>query len=216
MDEERYINWAKNQLGEEVEVIKEEYGDQSDVFKLRAPGGNYYLKIGNGLENEYERLNWLQGKLSVPKVFGFIKIDERDSLLMSAIEGKNLATLAKEWNPEKIAEKLASALHHFHAVDAKHVPFGMYEAGKVLVHGDACLPNFIFQGDNFSGYIDLGDSRLANIEVDFAAAIWSLQFNLGSGYGPIFLKAYGVKDVNDEMVKKLRLKYEDMQEEWGL
>lgn len=216
MNEELYINWAKEQLEETVEVIKEEYGDQSDVFKLHAPDGNYFLKIGKTLEKEHERLKWLQGKLPVPKVIGFKKIDQKDSLLMSAIEGKNLAALAKEWKPEKVVEKLASALQQFHVVDAKNCPFGTYEEGKVLVHGDACLPNFIFQGDNFSGYIDLGDMMVANLEVDFAAAIWSLQYNLGPGYGSMFLKKYGVKDVNDEMVEKLRLKYEDMQEEWGL
>lgn len=86
----------------------------------------------------------------------------------------------------------------------------------MLVHGDACLPNFIFQGEKFSGYIDLGDLMVAKPEIDFAAAIWSLQYNLGPGHGKRFLEKYGVQNVTDEMVEKLRLQYEDTQKEWGL
>ena len=216
MTEQKFINWAKEQLNGVADVVKEDYGDQSKVFKLHTTNGNYFLKIGTGLEKEHERLKWLQGKLLVPKVIGFTKIDNKDTLLLSAIEGKNLAALSKEWPPEKVVEKLAKVLLKFHATDAKNCPFGKFESGKVLIHGDACLPNFIFQDDNFSGYIDLGDLMVANREVDFSAAIWSLQYNLGSGYGGMFLENYGVENVTDEMVEKLRLKYEDMQKEWGL
>lgn len=216
MIEQKFINWAKEQLNGVADVVKEDYGDQSKVFKLHATSGNYFLKIGTGLEKERERLEWLNNKLPVPKVIGFTKIDDKEALLLSAIEGKNLAALSKEWSPEKVVEKLAEVLLKFHAVDAKNCPFGKFENGKVLIHGDACLPNFIFQGDNFSGYIDLGDLMVANPDVDFSAAIWSLQYNLGAGYGGMFLKKYGVQNVADEMVEKLRLNYEDMQKEWGL
>ena len=78
------------------------------------------------------------------------------------------------------------------------------------------MPNFIFQDDNFSGYIDLGNLTIGSLEVDFSAAIWSLQYNLGPGYGMMFLKKYGVNNITDELVEKLRLQYEDMQEKWGL
>jgi len=215
MLEQKFINWAEKQLGNAT-VTKENYGDQSKVFKLHAASGNYFLKIGAGLEKECERLEWLNGKLPVPKVVGFTKIDDKDILLLSAIEGKNLAALSKEWPAEKVVDKLVKALHQFHAVDAKNCPFGSFGVGKVLVHGDACLPNFIFQDDNFSGYIDLGDLMIASPDVDFSAAIWSLQYNLGLGYGLMFLEKYGVKNVTDELVEKLRLRYEDMQQKWGL
>ncbi len=215
-DEQKYIDWAKEQLHEVVDVVREDYGDQSKVFKLHAADGNYFLKVGNKLEKERDHLEWLQGKLPIPKVVGFTKIDDKDALLLSAIEGKNLAALSKEWPPEKVAEKLAEVLLKFHAVDPKNCPFGKFENGKVLVHGDACLPNFIFQGDNFSGYIDLGDLMVANPEADLCAAVWSLQYNLGAGYGGMFLRKYGIENVTDELVEKLRLKYEDMQKEWGL
>lgn len=76
-----------------------------------------------------------------------------------------------------------------------------------IIHGDACLSNFIFDGDQFSGYIDLGDMRTDYPEVDLSAAVWSLQFNLGSGYGSRFLKKYGYHDSSEEMIEKLRFQY---------
>ena len=63
--EQKFINWANEQLHENTIVTKEEHGDQSKVFKLHAESGNYFLKIGVGLEKERERLEWLKGKLPV-------------------------------------------------------------------------------------------------------------------------------------------------------
>lgn len=105
---------------------------------------------------ERDRLEWLEGKLSVPRVLGYSEADGREALLLSAIEGKNLAELKKEWSAEKMVDVLALALKRFHSVDAKDFPFGFTGAGKVLVHGDACLPNFLFTEDERFGYVDVG------------------------------------------------------------
>ena len=138
------------------------------------------------------------------------------SVLTEEMKGKNLKVLSKEWAAEKVVTKIAEAIRVFHNVDAAGCPFGVAKDGDVLIHGDASLPNFIFEGDNLSGYIDLGDMAIGNKETDFAAAIWSLQFNLGKGYGKMFLEKYGMRGVTEEGVERLRLKYEDMQDEWGL
>lgn len=210
---EKLISWAEDVLKEKFTITKEEYGDQSKVFQLHAPSASYFAKIGKGLEKERARLDWLAGKLPVPKVIDFTTRDGEDVLLLSAIEGKNLAALSKEWPREKVIDKLVEALLKFHKVDSKDCPFGTFEEGKVLVHGDACLPNFMFREEEFSGYTDLGDLMVASPKVDLAAAIWSLQYNLGPGYGKQFLQKYGAQGVTDEMVEKLRLQYEDMQKE---
>jgi len=57
---------------------------------------------------------------------------------------------------------------------------------------------------------------VADPEVDLSAAVWSLQHNLGSGFGKMFLERYGVRDATDEYVESLRMRYEDMQQTWGL
>jgi aminoglycoside phosphotransferase len=205
---EELRTWAEEVLKEKITVTKEEYGDQSTVFRLHAPDARYFVKIGTGLDKERARLNWLAGKVLVPTVIGFTKHADEDVLLMSAIEGKNLAALRNEWPGEKVVDKIVDALHAFHALSAKDCPFGTFEEGKVVVHGDACLPNFIFHEDELAGYIDLGGSTVAYPQVDLAAAVWSLQYNLGPGYGKLLLQKYGVSDVTDEMVEELRLQFE--------
>lgn len=205
--EQDFILWTEKRLGGAVIAIKEAFGDQSTVFKIHATNGDYFLKIGLNLVRERERLDWLNGKLPVPRVVGFTEIDGKEAILLSAIEGVNLAVLSKEWSVEKVMDRLVSALHQFHAADVRGCPFGSPGPNKVLVHGDACLPNLIFRGDNFSGYIDLGEMGVDTPEVDFAAAIWSLQYNLGPGYGLKFLEKYGGKDATEEFVEELRLRF---------
>ncbi len=207
MLEKKLINWVEELLKSKSAVTTEEHSGQSKVFRFHVPAGSYFLKIGIGLRKERKKLEWLDGKLPIPKIIGFKKIKDKDALLLSAIEGKNLAVLSKEWPAGKVVDKLVEALHQFHSIDAKNCPFGTFGLNKVLVHGDACLPNFIFQDNNFSGYIDLGGLMIAKPEVDFSAAIWSLQHNLGHGYGSMFLEKYGVKNVTDKLVEKLRLQY---------
>ncbi|MGB7957870.1 MAG: phosphotransferase [Minisyncoccia bacterium] len=213
---EPFIEWAQKQLGDDSVVTKEPHGDQSTVYNLIGPNGNYFLKIAPELTKERERLEWLDGKLPVPKIIGFTHIEDKDALLLSAIEGMNLAKLKKEWTADKVAHRLAEVLREFHATSTTGCPFGIRGPGKVLVHGDACLPNFIFKDDKFSGYIDPGDMRVDISEVDLSAAVWSLQYNLGPGYGLEFLKKYGVENASEDMAERLRLHYEEMQKEWGL
>jgi len=213
---DQFIEWAKKQLNNDCVVMKERHGNQSDVFRVETLKGNYFLKIGTKLAKEKERLEWLKGKLPVPEVFGFTKIDDKEALFLSALEGNNLAVLKKEWLPDKVVDRLAEVIKKFHDVSTENCPFGISEPGMVLIHGDACLPNFIFKGDDFSGYIDLRDVAVGDPKIDFAAVIWSLQHNLGKGYGLRFLKKYGIKNATEQLVEELRLKYEDMQKEWGL
>jgi kanamycin kinase len=211
----KFTDWAKKEIGEDLLVSKEGYGDQNIVYQLDAPTGSYFLKIGLNLIDEKLRLEWLKDKLPIPRVIGFTSIGEKDALLMTAIKGRNLAELKKEWPVEKVLKELAEVLQRFHSTNTGGCPFGAHDPEMVLIHGDACLPNFIFYNGKFSGYIDLGDMHVGNVELDLSAAIWSLQYNLGPGYGLSFLQQYGIKDATEELVERLRLKYEDMEEKWG-
>ncbi len=211
-----FIDWAEKHLGSNVLADKVPYGDQSSVYRLATPSGNYFLKIGKGLVKERERLEWLDGRLPIPKVIGFTYTEDKDALLLSSVDGENLAKLCKKWPPNKIVDSLAEVLLRFHNANTKNCPFGNQGQGKVLVHGDACLPNFIFNGNQFSGYIDLGDMQIDSPEIDLSAAVWSLQYNLGPGHGLKFLKAYGVKNATEKMTEELKLQYEEAQRKWGL
>lgn len=159
------------------------------------------------MTDEKDRLSWLSHKIPAPKVIGFTKGHGREALLMSAIPGIDLAHLCNSWPTDKIVKKLAEALISLHSIEIQDCPFGKKENKKVLVHGDACLPNFIFLDDIFSGYIDLGDVSIGHPEIDLSAAVWSLQHNLGAGYGLRFLQEYGVERADEAMVEKLRQQY---------
>jgi kanamycin kinase len=62
---------------------------------------------------------------------------------------------------------------------------------RVLCHGDYCLPNVIWGGDLAVGYLDLGELGVADRWWDLAVATWSLEWNLGAGWEPLFLETYG-------------------------
>ncbi|WP_211240877.1 phosphotransferase [Hamadaea tsunoensis] len=77
-----------------------------------------------------------------------------------------------------------------------------WDTGEDLVvcHGDYCLPNAFLEdgspdGTAVTGYIDLGGLAVADRWYDLAVALRSLEqpYNLGPGYGAVFLDAYGAK-----------------------
>lgn len=212
-----FIHWAKNLIKNETIVSKEHHGDEGAVYKIDSERGNYFLKIktDSTFLKERERLAWFENKLPVPKVVGFTEKDGTGALLLTALEGKNLAILCKEWPAEKVTTKLADALHKFHKTNTEGWTFDELDSKKILVHGDACLPNFIFSGDLFSGYVDFADSKIADSEVDLAAAIWSLQYNMGEGHGVQLLKKYGWGNTTKGEVERLRQTYIDYQRAEG-
>jgi aminoglycoside phosphotransferase len=212
-----FIKWAKDLIGNETIVSKEHHGDEGAVYKIDSKKGNYFLKIKNNSNflKERERLAWFENKLPVPKLVGFAEKDGTGAVLLTALEGKNLAVLCKEWPAEKVTTKLADAIHKFHKTNTEGWIFDKLDSKKILVHGDACLPNFIFMDDEFSGYIDIGDAQLANPEVDLAATIWSLQYNMGEGHGAQLLKKYGWDNTTEEEVERFRQIYIDYQHAEG-
>lgn len=216
-DQEYFISWAKDIVGHEATAVREPHGDEGVVYNLLSSKGRYFLKLklNSSFSSEVDRLNWFKGKLPVPEVVGTNKIGDIGALLLTAIEGRNLAVLSRQWFAEKVVDELVQALHMFHATDPGGWPFETCEEGMVLVHGDACLPNFIFSDEHFGGYIDLGEAALANREIDLRAAIWSLEYNLGPGHGVRFLEKYGYKDATEERVEELRFEYENYQKAHG-
>jgi aminoglycoside phosphotransferase len=209
VSEATYISWALGRLNVPFPVVKKaRSGDRSTVFEIVSGDARWFLKIGDDLAPECDRLQWLQGKLPVPEVVAFDPVDDQDALLTSAVPGTDLAALSKRLSTDEVVEMLASALRAFHSVNANDCPFKAYLPGEALVHGDACLPNFMCQVDGMvNGYIDLGEMGVGDTEVDLSAAIWSLQYNLRADHGVQFLRSYGLPDASDHDARRLWTMY---------
>lgn len=72
----------------------------------------------------------------------------------------------------------------------------------ILIHGDACLPNFICHKGAFSTFIDLGQAGAGDRHMDLFWTIWSLEFNLNTNrYTDYFLDLYGRESVDLEALQ---------------
>lgn len=177
--------------------------------RLHVGSQTFYLKADHPLGAERDRLRWLAAFRPTPEVLGFHADDHGpDWLLTRAAIGTDLTATKYTSHPEVIVRLLAEALTSLHQIDQQSCPFGRAGPGLVVVHGDACLPNFLAVGNRISSYLDVGELRIDRPEVDLAAAIWSLQHNLGPGWGAPFLSAYGWASDDESTVEKLRLDYE--------
>jgi kanamycin kinase len=205
------IQWATTILG--MPGLTAEFADRGDAattYRLAEDGAVVgYLKIGaGGLAGERDRLIWLGHRVPVPGVLGFASGDGHERLLTGPLRGADLSQPPHTAQPHRLVRLLASALRRFHAVDPHECPFGCQADGPVVVHGDACLPNFVFDGTELAGYLDVGEVRRGNPEVDLAAAVWSLSYNLGPGFGADLLRRYGWSQHDEPTVERLRRSYD--------
>ena len=83
------------------------------------------LKIPNTseeAENEFRVMEWLQGKLPVPKVLGYEKDDKNTYLLMTKVPGEMACADKFLKDPDQLTTILAAGLHALWQVDTNSCP----------------------------------------------------------------------------------------------
>ena len=86
--------------------------------------------------------------------------------------------------------------------------WSVFSAGKsllradTLIHGDYCLPNVLLEDWHLSGFIDLGNSGVADRHIDLFWGAWTLGFNLKTdAYRDRFFDAYGRDRVSEDTLR---------------
>ena len=73
---------------------------------------------------------------------------------------------------------------------------------NTLLHGDYCLPNVIYNGWEFSSFIDVGNGGVGDRHIDLFWGAWTLSFNLHTdAYRERFFDAYGRERVDEDMLR---------------
>ena len=88
-------------------------------------------------------------------------------------------------NRNRLTKTAAAALKMLWQVDISGCPFIDEKEktdGKVLCHGDLCLPNVFADNMGITGFIDLGNCHIGEESEDIETCIWSLEANLTGEY----------------------------------
>jgi len=105
-------------------------------------------------------------------------------------------------NRDDELRRLAETHLASHDYDASHIPEPLDEAAErflqpipddpVVLHGDYCLPNVLFEDFRLTGFVDLGNGGVGGRHYDLYWGVWALEYNLKSNlYKDLFLDAYG-------------------------
>lgn len=204
---QRTRDWLTRQLGADFTLEKHTYSHQDEVYKIQTPQQNVYLKIALDLEAERNNIIKTAPYLQVPKVLSFCRLRDTDHMLLGEVPGKNLAELVGEWDKIAIVKEFARATKKFHELDV-HLLFPDQAApGLVVLHGDMSLPNILCTAPSQASYIDLGQMHVGSLDTDLADALWSLQRNMGSDYGQLFLNEYGNVTMTEKLTQALAYRH---------
>lgn len=99
----------------------------SKVYKIEKEDNTYYLKVATKglLTREYNALNWLQGKLEVPKIVLYDDTTEKEYLITEAIPGEMVCSDNMINNSDKALDIIVESFNNIYKVDIKNCPFNV-------------------------------------------------------------------------------------------
>lgn len=105
----------------------------SQVIKILKDGKNYFLKIAKKglLTQEFNALQWLNGKLEVPEIVLFDYTTETEYLITKAIFGEMVCSDFYLKNPQKALQVIKESFDNIYAVDISNCPFDVSNKYKL-------------------------------------------------------------------------------------
>ncbi len=219
----------------------------ADLYKIKTSKDEAYIlkKQLSSLENDYLNYKWLEGKVPVPEIVFYEKLEECELLCMSELQGKTLEDYFDKQGERENVIKYANSLKRLHSLkidncalaqslDARlskakyNLENGLINIAElqpenqnynldelfakllsikpsshelVFTHGDYCFDNIIYDNDNLSGFIDLGNGGVADKYQDIALAIRSIKDDFNSELVNLFYEEYGLIEVNKDKLE---------------
>jgi len=185
--------WLSNQLLV-PEVVFYELYDNYEVLCISEIAGVNFDKIKDRLKHEEIIKLYAKGLKvihSIP-VSNCIIINELDTKIEQAyyrmdndlVNCDDFEDEYKEFTPRELFQLLIEKRPMTHE--------------PVFTHGDYCFDNIILSNDGSIGYIDLGNSGIADRYQDIALAIRSIKHDYGDEYLDLFYDEYGIDEIDQE------------------
>ncbi len=71
-----------------------------------------------------------------------------------------------------------------------------------VIHGDMCIPNFMFSDTGLSAFIDLSEGGIGDRHYDIFWVLWSMWYNFKThAYTDLFLDSYGRDRLNINLIR---------------
>lgn len=108
---------------------------QANVYRFYSDTETIYLKVepsSGELKKEYENLQWMNGKLPVPRILEWVTEEEKDYLLITEIGGRMLCDDEYIRNPQLAVSLLAEGINLLRSIDIKTCPLNNNLSRKLM------------------------------------------------------------------------------------
>ena len=116
-------NRVKEFIKDATKIEEITIGCNSKVYKIRKKSKVFYLKVANHLSEESMKLDYLQGKLSVPEKVFYEKYNGKSYILTKEVKGEMLCSEHFKQNPELGINVIIEAFNEIYNIDYSDCTF---------------------------------------------------------------------------------------------